>query len=386
MSLDLRYPALSDLRAACRRRIPRFVWEYLDSATGQEAVIARNRAALDAVCLRPGILRGPLEPDLGTRLLGQDWAMPVGVAPLGMSGLIWPRAEAHLAGMAAHERLPYCLSTVATRLPEEIGPIAGDCGWFQLYPPRDPEIRRDILARARAAGFRVLVLTVDVPAPSRRERQLRARLTIPPQLTPAMLAQIALRPAWALGMARAGRPRLALMEGYARSLTVSGPTGSTAHVGYLLRTSPDWDYLRALRAEWDGALVVKGVLEPGDARALVAEGVDALWVSNHAGRQFEGAPASIDALPQVRAAVGRDVPVIFDGGVEGGLDILRALALGADFVMLGKAWHLALGALGARGPGHLASVLRADLIANLHQMGLERPADARGRTWPSTEA
>ncbi|MGY6634838.1 MAG: alpha-hydroxy acid oxidase [Alkalilacustris sp.] len=382
MSLDLRYPALSDLRTACRRRIPRFVWEYLDSATGTEAVTPRNRAALDAVCLRPGVLNGPQEPDLNTRLLGQDWAMPVGMAPLGMSGLIWPDAEGILARTAAARGLPYTLSTVATRLPEEIGPQAGDSGWFQLYPPRAPEIRRDLLARARSAGFRVLVLTVDVPAPSRRERQLRARLTIPPRLTPGMLAQIALCPAWALGMARMGRPRLKLMEGYAA--TATGPAGSTAHVGYLLRTNPDWDYLRALRAEWDGPLVVKGVLEGADAARMVSEGVDAVWVSNHAGRQFEGAPASLQALPGVRAAVGTHVPVLFDGGVESGLDILRALALGADFVMLGRPWHLALGALGDCGPAHLADVLQADLVANLHQMGLSRPDAVRGRIWPPT--
>ncbi len=378
MSLDLRYPALSDLKAACRRRIPRFVWEYLDSATGTEAVTPRNRAALEAVCLRPGVLRGTLEPRLDTRLLGQDYAMPVGVAPLGMSGLIWPGAEGLLARMAATERLPYCLSTVATRLPEEIGPLAGDMGWFQLYPPRDPDIRRDILKRARDAGFRVLILTVDVPAPSRRERQLRAKLTIPPRLTPGMLAQMLPCPAWSLGQARLGQPRLRLMEGYMKA---AGPTGSTAHVGYLLRTNPDWDYLRALRAEWDGPLVVKGVLEGADAARMVTEGADAIWVSNHAGRQFEGAPASLHALPGVRAAVGDTVPVIFDGGVEGGLDILRALALGADFVMLGRPWHHALGALGARGPSHLAAILRADLIANLHQMGLDNPAAARGRQW-----
>ncbi len=384
MDLDLRYPALSDLKAACRRRIPRFVWEYLDSATGAEGVTPRNRAALDAVCLRPGVLRGPVTPDLSTRLLGFDFSLPVGVAPLGLSGLIWPGAEGALARMAAAERLPYCLSTVATRLPEEIGPLAGDMGWFQLYPPRDPDIRRDLLARARASGFRVLVLTVDVPAPSRRERQLRARLTIPPRLTPGMVAQMLPCPAWSLGQARIGRPRLRLMEGYAKA--AAGPAGSTAHVGYLLRINPDWDYLRALRAEWDGPLVVKGVLEPGDAARMVAEGVDAVWVSNHAGRQFEGAPASLHALPGVRAAVGEAVPVIFDGGVEGALDILRALALGADFVMLGRPWHHALGALGARGPAHLAAVLHADLVANLHQMGLDRPAGARGRLWPPPAA
>ncbi|QRN80307.1 MAG: alpha-hydroxy-acid oxidizing protein, partial [Nocardiopsis sp. BM-2018] len=334
------------------------------------------RAALDAVRFRPRVLGGAVSPDLATRFLGVDYAVPFGIAPLGMSGLIWPGAEQTLARFAQEARLPYGLSTVATRLPEEIGPIAGDMGWFQLYPPRDPDIRRDLLDRARKAGFDTLVLTVDVPGPSRRERQRRADLAIPPKTTLRILWQTAQRPEWALRTLRNGTPRLRLMEGY---LKVEGNAPSTAHAGYLLRAAPDWEYLRALRSEWDGPLMVKGVLEAEDALRLRDEGVNAIWVSNHTGRQFDAAPAALDALPGVRAALGPDFPVIFDSGVETGLDILRGLALGADFVMLGRAWHYALGALGARGPAHLLHVLRADMIANMVQMGIARPVDAAGR-------
>jgi L-lactate dehydrogenase (cytochrome) len=380
MSLDLRYPALSDLRAACRRRLPRFVWDYLDSATGTESVVPRNRAALDAVLFLPAVLEGEFTPDLATDLLGRRHAVPFGIAPVGMSGLVWPGAEVTLARTAAEVGMPYCLSTVSTRRPEEVGPHTGGTGWFQLYPPRDPGIRRDILSRARNAGFDVLVLTLDLPGPSRRERQLRARLTIPPRLTPGMLTQIAQRPAWAAAMAREvlrdGRPRLRLMEEYLRT---DGPAGSTAHAGYLLRTNPDRAYLQAVRDEWQGPLVVKGVMEPATAQAAMALGADAVWVSNHGGRQFDGAPASLDVLPGIRAALGPEVPILFDGGVESGLDILRALALGADFAMLGRGWHHALGALGPAGPAHLAGLLRADLVANMLQMGLRRPAEAVGR-------
>ncbi len=373
MDPDTRYPALSDLKAACKRRVPWFVWEYLDSATGREAVKPRNRAALERVLFRPAVLRGPVTPDLTTRLLGRDHAMPVGIGPLGMSGLVWPFAEATLARTARAQALPYCLSTVATRTPEEIGPLTGDCGWFQLYPPRDADIRADLLARARAAGFRVLVLTVDVPGASRRERQLRAQLSIPPRITPSMLWQVARRPAWALGTLRAGTPRLRLMEQY---LKLDGNASSTAHPGYLLRAAPDWDYLHAVRAQWDGPLVVKGVLDPADGPRLQAAGADAIWVSNHGGRQFEGAPAALGALAGMRAAVGPAMPLIYDGAVESGLDVLRALAMGADFTMLGRGWHYALGAMGAAGPAHLAGLLHADLVANMTQLGLTRPADA----------
>ena len=376
MDADLRFPALSDLTAACRRRVPGFVWEYLDSATGTESVRPRNRAALDAVLFTPAILRGEIAPDLGTTILGQTHSMPVGVAPVGMSGLIWPGAERHLARMAAQAAIPYCLSTVATRTPEDIGPHAGGRGWFQLYTPRDPEIRRDILRRARAAGFHTLVFTADLPGPSRRERQLRARLTIPPKVTPGMLLQVAMRPAWALGTLREGHPRLRLMEEYAGN---HGATGSTEHAGYRLRTAPDRAYLEATRAEWDGPLVVKGVLEADDAAWLRGAGVDAVWVSNHAGRQFDGAPDALTRLPAIRSAVGPGYPLIFDGGIESGLDVLRACALGADFVMLGKGWHYALGAMGAQGPAHLAGILRADLVSCMQQMGIDRPSQAASR-------
>lgn len=370
MDLDLRFPALADLRARARRRLPHFVWEYLDSATGSESAKHRNREALDALRLYPRVLAGALNPSLETTFLGQTYSAPYGIAPLGMSGLIWPGAEAALARLAQARTIPYGLSTVATRLPEEIGPLAGDMGWFQLYPPADPGIRADLLRRARAAGFRVLVLTVDVPAPSRRERQRRADLAIPPKKTPRMFAQAAMRPAWALGTLHHGVPRLRLMEEYLR---LAGNAPSTAHAGYLLRTNPDWAYVQALRDLWQGPLVLKGILRAEDAARARDAGVDAVWISNHAGRQFDGAPAGIEALPAIRAALGPGFPLIADGGIEGGLDILRMLASGADFVMLGRAWHYALGALGPRGAAHLDHILREDLLANLHQLGLERP-------------
>ena len=371
MDWDHRYPALSDLVARARRRLPGFVWDYVDSATGSESVKHLNRAALDAVRLTPSALHGNVVPDLSTRFLGQDLSAPYGIAPIGMSGLIWPGAEAALARLAAARRIPYGLSTVATQLPEDIGPLAGDMGWFQLYAPRDEGIRADLVRRARASGFRVLVLTVDVPAPSRRERQRRADLAIPPKKTPRMIWQAATHPAWALGTLRHGVPRLRLMDGY---LKIDKDAPSTAHAGYLLRTNPDWDYVRALRDLWDGPLILKGILKPQDAVRAMAEGVDAVWVSNHAGRQFDGCPATVDVLPAIRAAV-PGAPLIADGGVAGGLDILRMMARGADLVMLGRGWHYALAALGPEGAAHLDHILREDLVANLHQLGLSRPAD-----------
>lgn len=374
MDLHTTYPGLDDLKHRARARLPNFVWEYMDSATGAEATKHRNRRALDAILMRPSILHGPLDHDLSTSLMGDTWSLPFGVAPVGMSGLIWPDAERILARNAARAGIPYCLSTVACQTPEQVGRYTDGKGWFQLYPPKDPEIRQDMVNRARDAGFRTLVLTVDLPAPSRRERQTRSGLTQPPRLTPRLLAQIAARPPWAMATAINGRPRMPTIAKYAPDTPGMAPT---EHIGYILRTSPDWDYLHWLRDHWDGPFVVKGVLNASDATALEQAGVDGIWVSNHAGRQFDAAPASIEVLPEIRAAT--SLPIIFDSGVGGGLDILRAIALGADMVMLGRAWHYALAALGRDGPPHLTEMFQRDIEANMGQIGAARLSDVAAR-------
>lgn len=374
MDLDLLYPEVADLRRRAKRRLPHFAWEYLDSATGDESTKSRNEAALDAVTLNTAIFGGEIEPDFKTTLMGKEQALPFGMAPVGMSGLMWREAELKLAALAVKSGIPYGLSCVATRTPEELAPHIGDQGWFQLYPPGDKDIRQDLLNRAKAAGFSTLILTVDVPVASRRERQRRARLSNPMRITPRVLAEVAMRPAWAMAMATNGIPKLATLEKYAK---VDANLPSTAHVGYLLRTAPDWGYLDVLRDEWDGKLVVKGVTDGLDAERCDKAGVDAVWVTNHSGRQFAAGRASLDFLPEVRAAT--KLPVIFDSGVRSGTDILRAIALGADFVMLGKAFHYGIAAFGAKGAAHVVHILKEQMIADMGQMGISRPVQARER-------
>ena len=374
MDLHAEYPGLEDLRKHAAQRIPRFVFEYLDSGTGHEITTRRNVSKLRDVQFHPSILHGPQAPDLKTPLLGHDYALPFGIAPVGMSGLIWPNAERLLATEAARANIPYCLSTVASQTPEHVAPALGDGAWFQLYPPKDEAVLKDIVKRVKAAGFEALALTADVPVASRRERQTRSGLTQPPRFTPRILWQTAKRPTWALGIAREGKPRMRLLDNYINDVR---NLPSTEHIGYLLRTSPDISYVRRVRDAWDGPLILKGVMDASQIVGLEDEGIDALWVSNHAGRQFDGAPASIEALPQIRAAT--KLPLIFDSGIGGGLDVLRALALGADFVMMGRAWHYALGALGGKGPAHLTDMFEKDIIANLGQIGVTDLADLPSR-------
>ncbi len=368
----MQFPALSDLRRQARRRIPHFAFEYLDSGTGRELQVQRNRDALDAVLFQPDILKGTINPDWTTSILGETFDRPFGMAPLGMSGVMWPGAEKILARAAAKHNVPYCLSTVATKIPEDVGPLAGGNGWFQLYCPKDVGIRKDILKRAKDSGFTKLILTVDVPDDSRRERQRRANLSLPPKITARTVWEVMTHPRWSLGTLLEGPPRLRLAESY---LDKSDAKSSVAHAGHVIRGAPTWEILKWLRDHWDGDLIVKGVMNPESVTTLVDTGVDALWVSNHTGRQFEAGPATITQLPLIRAAAGPDMPIIFDSGVIGGLDIMRALALGANFVMLGRAWHYAVAAFAERGVDHLVHILTDDMRLNMAQIGAASMAD-----------
>lgn len=375
MNLDTRYPAVSDLRAKARKRVPHFVFEYLDSATGIEDQHRRNMEALRAIHFMPSILEGAYKPDLSTRFLGRDYPLPFGCAPVGMSGIMWPRAEKIISAACAAAGIPYAMSTVATVVPEALTPTIGNQGWFQLYMPKDKKIRADMLERAKKAGFHTLILTVDVPVDSRRERQRRANLTIPPKVNAAMLWSMMMHPAWTLGTLREGIPSLKFCEDYAKK---SNDYNSVAHAGHIIRGQPGWSDIEEIRALWKGPFLVKGVQKAEDAKRLVDKGVDGIWLSNHTGRQFDGGPASIHALPAIRAAL-PETPIIYDSGVTGGLDILRALALGADFVMLGRAFHYAVGALGEKGPPHLIHILRDDMTLAMGNIGAHSLADLRDK-------
>ncbi|WP_270731412.1 alpha-hydroxy acid oxidase [Shimia sp. Alg240-R146] len=369
MDLDLSHPSIEDLRLAARKRIPKFAFEYLDSATGRELGLKVNRDALDAIGFMPSVLCGRTKADLQTELLGQTFDLPFGIAPVGMSGLMWAGAERMLAQAAVAHNIPFSLSSVAVASPEDVAPHIGQNGWFQHYPVNSSDLRREMLPRIKAAGFHTLIITVDVPEESRRERQRRANLTVPPRTDLRTLIEMAVRPAWCLAHLREGiMPRMRFFDDY----VPQRGRESFTHAGALIRGIPDWQYLNELREEWDGNLVVKGVLRPEDAKRMVDMGADCIWVSNHSGRQFEAGPAVIDQLPKVRAAVGPDVPLIYDSGVAWGLDIMRAWALGADFVMVGRAFQYAVAAFGAKGIEHLVHILQADITANMSQLGAER--------------
>lgn len=363
--LQQRYPAISDLASRAKRRMPHFSWEYVDSGTGLGLCADRNIRALQEVMLMPRFMKGAGGADLSTELFGVQYSAPFGIAPIGLTGLMWPGIEIMLANTAAHYRIPYCLSTVATETPETIGAIANDMGWFQLYPPKDPALRQDLLKRAKDAGMTTLVVTADTPIQSRRERQVRAEVSVPPKRTLKTYWRAAMRPAWTAATLKHGLPRFRTMEKYVESKDI-------VKIGLYMNENMgpiDWEYLKRTREEWNGPMLIKGILSPYDARQCLECGADGVVVSNHGGRQFDGAPAAIDALPAVAAEIGTDGVVVFDSGIRGGLDICRALSLGADFVLLGRAFVYGAAALGQRGCDHVVELLKADMTTNLTNLG-----------------
>ena len=377
-----RYPTVGDLRGRARRRIPHIAWEYLDSGTGDEQAMARNLEAMNRITLVPRFMRGELNPDVSTTLFGQTYGAPFGIAPVGLCGLMWPRAEQILARAAARYSIPYCLSTVAAATPETIGPLAGGMGWFQLYPPREQQLRSDLLKRAGDSGFTTVAVTVDVPVPSRRERVLRAGLKMPPTITPRFVWEALKHPRWTAETLKVGLPRLETMERYADSTSMADVI---AFLDEKLGGGLSWEYLKEVRDEWHGALVLKGVLHPADAERALQVGFDGIQVSNHGGRQFDAVPAAIDLLPAIVRQVNGRASVLFDSGARSGLDILRALALGADFVLLGRAFVYAVAALGARGGEYAVELLLADLKVNLGQLGCSTLRELKASVAEATE-
>ena len=354
--------SILDYRELARRRLPRFLFEYIDGGSYAEVTLRRNVSDLEQIALRQRVLRDVSTIDLATTLFGQTMAMPVALGPIGLAGLSARRGEVQAARAAEAAGIPFCLSTMsACPLPEVARGVTKPF-WFQLYMIRDRGFMTDLLAQAQATGCSALVFTVDLPVPGSRYRDVRSGLSGAPGLTGALrrFGQGASRPAWAGDVGLLGRPH---------SLGNVAPVlkGSTGLEDFFAWLRANFDPaltlkdLEWVRANWSGPLIIKGILDADDARSIAALGADGLVVSNHGGRQLDGALSSARALPQIAEAVGDRLTVLADGGVRSGLDVVRMLALGAKGVLLGRAWAYALGGGGQAGVAHMLRLIEAEM-------------------------
>jgi L-lactate dehydrogenase (cytochrome) len=348
----------ADARRLARRRLPWMVFDYIDGAAGQETGAMRNRDALDALELRPRILRDVSNRSLSVPLFDKIAKAPFGISPMGMCNLSGSGADMMLARLAARENVPLGVSTVASTAMEPLIETAEGNAWFQLYFSGDGEGTFKLVERAKTAGYETLIVTVDVPEVGRRPRELRHGFTMPFKIGPKQFVDFALHPQWSLTALFSGRPQMANfdMPGYEFDRKES-------------RAKADWSTLAQLRDMWPGKLVVKGVLDAEDAVTLKSKGVDAIQVSSHGCRQLESAPAAISALADIRAAVGADYPLFYDTGLRSGEDVVKAFNQGANFTFLGRILQFAIAAGGEEGLNTLWDVIRSETSIALAQIG-----------------
>ena len=365
---------IDDLRRRARRRLPRAVFDFADGGAEDETTLRANRRGFGQLTFRPRALVDVSERDQSTTILGQRVRSPLVIAPTGLPGLLWPRAELALARAAAKRGIIYTVSTHASMTIEEVAQGASGPLWFQLYVLRDRELVRRLVERAQAASYRALVLTTDVPLLGQRERDLRNGATIPPKITVRNVLDTIQRVGW-LRRVLLGPP--ITFKNFVGTTASAGddPVSLWSYVSKQHDPSVDWDDLAWFRSLWSGPLDVKGIMTGEDARRAVDHGVDAIVVSNHGGRQLDGLPSAIEALPEVADAVGDRAEVILDGGVRRGTDVVKALALGARACMIGRPALYGLGAGGQVGVERAIEIFQTEIDRALGLLGRPRLAD-----------
>ena len=373
MGLD-RAASIDDLRRLAKRRIPRFAFDLVDGGAESERNLRRNIEAFEEVQLTPRYMVDVSELDMRVTLFGQTFDAPFGMAPIGMLNAFWPDADLILARLCARENIPYVASSAASTTLERLAEAADGNGWFQLYVSSDEAVTEGLIARAEASGYGVMMVTADVPAAGKRDRDIRNQLSVPFRITPEVLVELIANPSWSLNTLRHGKPNIANYADLLQSATSYADVQKT-----LITPGFTWEHLKRLRDRWSGTLLVKGILHPQDALRCAEIGCDGIVISNHGGRQVAFGPPTVEALPGIAEALGGRIKIILDSGVRRGADILRAKALGADFALTGRALAFGVGAGGAAGAKHAMEILKLELRRALGQLG----ASSYGEVGPS---
>jgi len=361
---------VAEYRLAAKRRLPKVIWDYVDGGAEDEQTVAQNRAAFGRWALRPKILVDVSKTDLSVTVCGQDVALPILVAPTGLSGLTHHEGDWGLARAAEANGTRAIVSTASNYSIEEVARATTEPPWFQLYPWGDRDFTATFIDRAQRAGYSAMVVTVDVPIHGNRERDARNGMIVPPKFRTKQIVDVATRPRWWIDLARHQRTVLANL-----AAPGDGTVQSVSRHNRLINPALDWDELRWMRDVWKGPLLVKGVLDPGDAARCVEAGADGVVVSNHGGRQLDGAVASLDALPPIVAEIGDRATVLIDGGIRRGSDVVKALALGADAVLVGRATLYGLAVDGEAGASAVLGILRTEIERALTLLGCPNARD-----------
>jgi len=365
-----------DYRRLARKRVPHFLFEYLDGGSYAEVTKGRNRADLEALALRQRVLRDVSSLDTTVQLFGHDYRMPVGLAPVGLAGMYARRGELQAVRAAEASGVPFALSTVGVCPIGEVAQVATQPFWFQLYMIRDRAFMHDMLALAREAGCSALIFTVDMPVPGSRYRDYRSGLAGESRLSGNIrrVSQAIRRPRWAWDVGLLGRPHQ--LGNVAPVLGKnSGLEDFMAWMQKNFDPSVSWKDLEFIRDNWEGPIIIKGILDPDDAREAAAAEVDGIIVSNHGGRQLDGVVSAAKALPKIADAVRDRLVVLADGGIYSGLDVVRMLALGADAVLIGRAWVYALAARGQTGIEHILELMHKEMLVAMALTGCRRISD-----------
>jgi L-lactate dehydrogenase (cytochrome) len=359
--------SIADLRELARRRIPRAIFEYADRGSYDELTFERNRRDLAELVFRQRVMVDVSRQSLATSLVGEAATIPLAIAPTGLTGLFHANGEMLGARAAQAFGVPFCLSTMSICSIEDVRGAVSKPFWFQLYLMRDREFNAELIERARAAQCSALMLTVDMPIQGLRRRDPKNGLSIPPRLTWRNLLDIATKPSWALGVLTGRRRTFGNLAG--RMPGTGSLTTLSQWIGSQFDPSVTWRDIEWVRSRWPGKLILKGILDGEDARLACDAGADAIVVSNHGGRQLDGGPSTISVLPEVAAAVAGRCELLFDGGVQSGQDVLKALALGARGCLIGKAFLYALAALGEKGVAMALDIIRNELRVSLALTG-----------------
>ena len=364
---------IEDLRALARRKVPKAFFEYADGGSYNEETLRANRAELEPIKLRQRVMVDVSERSLATTIVGQKVSAPFALAPIGLCGMQYGDGEILSAQAAEEAELPFILSTMSINSIEQVAEATTKPFWFQLYVIRDRGFSKDILSRAAKAGCSALVLTVDLQVLGQRHRDIRNGMTVPPQIRLKNIIDIATKPEWVFSILKGKSKTFGNLAGHVKGM--DDVTSLAQWTNHQFDPALNWKDVDWIKKVWPGKLIIKGILDVEDAKTAVKLGADAIVVSNHGGRQLDGAPSSISALPAIAQAVGSDTEVLFDGGIRTGSDMLRALALGAHACLIGRAYIYGLGAGGKAGVAKAIDILKKELSVAMALTGTTRVSD-----------